>query len=46
MEIKGELFLELLGLELKSSEQMNPQRGEDLEEVGNNMDFKGEIDVP
>jgi len=40
---RGELLLELLGLELKFSEQRNPQSREDLEEVGNNMNFKGEL---
>jgi len=36
-------LLELLGLELKSSEREEPQSGEDLEEVGNNMDFGREL---
>ena len=42
-EIKDELLLELLGSELKSSEQRKLQSGEDLEEVGNSMDFGGEL---
>ena len=45
-EIEGELLLELLVLELKSSEQRNPESGEDLEAVGNNMDFEDSSDVP
>ena len=39
MEIEGELLLELLGSKMKSSEWRKPWSGEDLEEVGNNMDF-------
>ena len=42
-EIKNELLLELLGSELKSSERRELQSGEDLEEVGNSMDFEGEL---
>ena len=42
-EIKGEWLLEVLGLELKFSEQWNSQSGEDQEEVRNNMDFGGEL---
>ena len=30
-------------LELKSSERGKPQSGEDFEQVGNNMDFEGEL---
>jgi len=33
-------LLELLGSELKFSEWRKPQRGEDLKEVGNNMDWR------
>ena len=39
----NDLLLELLGSELKSSEWSKPQSREDLEEVGNNMDFGGEL---
>jgi len=35
--------LELLVSELKPSERRKLQRGEDLEEVGNNMNFGGEL---
>jgi len=33
MGTKGDMLLELLGSELKPSEQRNPQSEEDLEEV-------------
>jgi len=36
------MLLELLSLELKSSERRRPQNGEDLEDIGNSMDFIGE----
>ena len=41
--IRGDLLLELLGLKLKSSERRKPQSGEDAEEIGYDMDFRGEI---
>ena len=38
-----DLLLELLGLKLNSSERRKPWNGEDLEEVGNSIDFGGEL---
>jgi len=43
VDIEGELLLELLDSELKSSEWRKPQSGEDLEEVENNIDFREEL---
>ena len=43
MEIRGNLLLELLGSELKTSEWREPQSGEDLEEVGYSMEFRREL---
>ena len=43
MKIEGERLLELLGSELKSSEQRNPGSREDLKEVENCIDFEGEL---
>ena len=45
MEIKGDMLVDVLGSELKSSERREPRSGEDLEEVGYNMDFGGGSDV-
>ena len=42
-EIESGLLLELLGLELKSSEQRKPQSGEDFEKVGYSIDFRREL---
>ena len=39
----GDLLLELLGSELKSSERREPWSIEDLEEVGHSMVFGGEL---
>ena len=43
VEIRDDLLLEPLVSELKSSERMKPQSGEDIEEVGNSMVFEGEL---
>jgi len=43
VEIESELLLKLLGSEMKSSEQKKSKSEEDLEEVGNVMDFGGEL---
>ena len=45
MEIKGNLLLELLASELKSSELRELRSREGLEEVGYIMDFEGVFDV-
>ena len=42
MEIKGDLLLKLLGLELTSTKRREPQSGDDFEEVGYILDFRGE----
>jgi len=45
--IKGDMFLELLGSELYSSERMKPRSGEDLEKVENRWWTSDEsYDVP
>ena len=38
-EIRGDLLMEMLGLELKSSERREPRNGDDFEEVGYSTDF-------
>ena len=43
VEIRGDLLLELLCSELKSSERRELRSREDLEEVGYNMDFGWEL---
>ena len=42
-KIRGDLLLELLGLELRSSERREFRSGEDLEEVRYNIDFRREL---
>jgi len=37
------MLLKLFGSELKSSKRRKPQSGEDLEEAGSSMDFRGEL---
>jgi len=42
-EIMGDILLELLGSEMKSLERIKLKSGDDLEEVGNIMDFGGKL---
>jgi len=42
VEIRGDLLLKLLGLELTSTKRREPQSGDDFEEVGYILDFRGE----
>jgi len=42
-KIGDNLLLELLGSELSLRNEVSLQSGEDPEEVGNNMDFGGEL---
>ena len=42
-KIKADLWLEVLGSELKSSERIKPQSGENLKEIINSINFEGEV---